>query len=577
MAKIEGDIDNCDNDDDNNFDNDNDDDEIKKEHYYKINLNNNIKQIKSNQNQNQNNNDIFITTSLNDSLEQNIKPKNNNNIPNKIITKHSRNKQIQTKNNSSYHYPLIFNNIIIKNLERNKNSKENNKKLFQNNSYKNIEPYNNNNINGNINNNKIDLVFKEIIKMKRHSINLRKNNSFFKVKKKNKTKDYIFPTETNYINNSNTNFNKSIENLQFIKEKDNHKKIKMNSNIQNNTGVRTTFTSENQTKNPNTKNKITIITNKDVVEFKYGDSFTEENSNSEIKNINSINNNINININNNINNTSINVLNIKNNNNNLKINKDENDASIIESCNELKYWLDNIDLSIYYPNFIENNIYNINNLINQMKKPEEKLSYDDIETILKIHKPGHIYRLLVNLENYAGLIKENIARFLIKKNKNKNKDNFNKSHNRLKLSVSQDANNCVNCFRINILSSNNKNDLKSFLNRYNILTFYQNFYHNGFDLINFVMLQMFSTEPIDEIILENCFHIYEVEQREQVMKCINSEKNKILYFLNSNEYLNFELKDTIKYEDIIFEENKNNKSEKITIASNNVCTECIII
>ena len=212
-----------------------------------------------------------------------------------------------------------------------------------------------------------------------------------------------------------------------------------------------------------------------------------------------------------------------------------------------------------------------------MKKPEEKLSYDDIETILKIHKPGHIYRLLINLEIYAGLIKDNIVRFLIKKNKNKNKDNFNKSHNRLKLSVSQDANNCVNCFRINILSSKNKNDLKSFLNRYNLLSFYQNFCHNGFDLINFVMLQMFSTEPIDEIILENCFHIYEVEQREQVMKCINSEKNKILYFLNSNEYLNFELKDTIKYEDIIFEENKNNESEKITIASNNVCTECIII
>ena len=90
------------------------------------------------------------------------------------------------------------------------------------------------------------------------------------------------------------------------------------------------------------------------------------------------------------------------------------------------------------------------------------------------------------------------------------------------------------------------------------------------------MLQMFSTEPIDEMILENCFHIYEVEQREQVMKCINSEKNKILYFLNSNEYLNFELKDNIKYENIIFEENNNNETDKIKMPNNNACAECII-
>ena len=82
-------------------------------------------------------------------------------------------------------------------------------------------------------------------------------------------------------------------------------------------------------------------------------------------------------------------------------------------------------------------------------------------------------------------------------------------------------------FPIDAFSSKKKNDLKYFLNRYNLLKFYQNFYHNGFDMINFVMIQMFSSEPIDEIILENCFHIYEVEQRELVLKCIISEKNKI--------------------------------------------------
>ena len=592
VTKIEGDIDNCEDDDDNIFDNDKYDGKIKKKYYYQINLNNN-KQIKLNKNNNDKNNDI-LTTSFSDSLEQNISPKNknNDNKSNKINNKQSRNELIKKKNNSSFNYPILFNNIIINNLKNNKYNKENNQKLFQNNSFKNITPFNNNNnIDKNeINNNKIDLVFKEIIKKKRHSIKLRKSNSFYKMKKNNNTNEYIIPTEyNNYINKSNINYNKSIENMHFIKDKDKdkdiNKNIKTDSNTHNNTNTNTIymtgFSTENQTKNPNNKDKITIITNKDVVEFKYGDSFTEENNNSEKKSKNnsrnnSINKTNNINTNNNINNISINVLNKDENiinKNNIKPNNDMNDLSVIRSCNELKYWLDGIGLSMYYENFIENNIYNINKLINQMKNPEEKLGYDDIESILKIHKPGHIYRLLCNLEIGAGLIKENIVKFLIKKNTFKNNT---RSNNRLKLSISQENNNCVNCLRINILSSNKKNDLKSFLNRYNLLKFYQNFYHNGFDLINFVMIQMFSSEPIDEMILENCFHIYEEEQRELVFKCINSEKNKILYFLNSNEYLNFELKDNIKYENIIFEENNNNETDKIKMPNNNACAECII-
>ena len=90
------------------------------------------------------------------------------------------------------------------------------------------------------------------------------------------------------------------------------------------------------------------------------------------------------------------------------------------------------------------------------------------------------------------------------------------------------------------------------------------------------MILMISWAPIDEIILENSIHIYEEEQRELVFKCINSEKNKILYFLNSNEYLNFELKDNIKYENIIFVENNNNETDKIKMPNNNACAECII-
>ena len=96
---------------------------------------------------------------------------------------------------------------------------------------------------------------------------------------------------------------------------------------------------------------------------------------------------------------------------------------------------------------------------------------------------------------------------------------------------------------------------------------------------------MFSIEPINEIILENCFHIYESQNREKVLKCLLSEKEKINYFLNSNEYLKFKEKYTIKYEDIIFEKNSKMKEdddidnihyEKIIIPNNSVCSDCSI-
>ena len=574
IFKIEGDIDNCENDDDKDFDYN--EKTIKKKHYYQLNLRN-INQIYKNEiDNNKTNENENMCEYLSDSLDDNSKPKDNN-------KKHKLSKQTQSrnmpiainkKNNSSKNYPIKFYNIIDNNFKKIKHINEQSKLLYKNNSQNELSSYNNKN------NIKCDNIFKEIIQRKRQSIRLRKSNSYFRMKKHNKTDEY------KYIN-SNNDYNSSIENLKFLEH---YKNYKTNSIVQNYNEFNSAFSTEQQSKKQSNE-KITIITNKDVVEFKYGDSITEEESNTgkknNNKNNNSVKNNTNINTNNNLNiNTSYNVLNSCNDNypniltnkNIIKINTEINDENMVKSCVELKYWLDNIDLSIYYENFIENNIYDINLLVKQMKKEETKLSYDDIESILKIHKPGHIYRLLCNLEVDSGLISENIAKFLIKKNKNKNKDiNLNKSGNRLSLSLSQQNNSCINCFRINFLSGNKKNDLKNFLTRYNISNFYQNFYHNGFNLVNFILLQMYSSEPIDEDILENCFHIYEVEQREIVLKCIKEEKNKIDFFLNSNEYLNYELKDFIKYEDIIFVENKDIENEKMKIPNNSACTDCIII
>jgi len=420
--------------------------------------------------------------------------------------------------------------------------------------------------------------------------NKSRNNIIFKTE--NKTPIFKYPNlfnniiNNNLMNNTCNKINKT--DTQIFKEILTKKRSSLNfrnSNLKINKNYSTGFISadstEEKTRSKNNKEKVRMITNKDVVEFNYEESNSNSNIENNIRthNINTINNSM---INNYNNNTSFNVLNKETITENILFTKKySNKPTINININiELKYWLDNLNLAEYLDNFIQNDIFDINILINQMNNPEHKLNYDSLESLLKIHKPGHIYRIFSALEISAGIINPNIGDFLVKKN---SRNNSNKNKNDLKLSVSREINSsCVNCFRINFLFSQKKNDLNCFLSRYNLLKFYQNFYHNGFELINYVMAQMYSSDPIDEFILENCFHIYEKKDREKVLKCLLNEKNKIDYFLDSNEYLQFSLKHSIKYEDIIFEKKENNndmnnsQNEKIIIPNNSSCIDCII-
>ena len=78
-----------------------------------------------------------------------------------------------------------------------------------------------------------------------------------------------------------------------------------------------------------------------------------------------------------------------------------------------------------------------------MKSLDNKLNYDDIESLIKIHKPRHIYRIIIALQISAGLINSKIVDFLVKKNKS----NLGESNNNLKLSVSKEINPCINCLK----------------------------------------------------------------------------------------------------------------------------------
>ena len=247
-----------------------------------------------------------------------------------------------------------------------------------------------------------------------------------------------------------------------------------------------------------------------------------------------------------------------------KIIENENNINYKEinnNCSYLLKWLIEIGLSDYYENFLNNKIYDINKLIEQMKSSENKFGYEDIENILGIHTPGHIFRILIKLEIDANIIDKTISNFMIGE----------KIINDLIYSSNYDCGNWCNSNKVNInlcgikninidLKGERKNDLESFLSRYNLNHLYQNFFHNGFDQINYVILQMYSSYFINYDILENYFHIYDEKQRHLTMQAIQNEVIKVNNFINSENYIKNPNKEKIKYENIDFtDEEKNDK------------------
>ena len=254
----------------------------------------------------------------------------------------------------------------------------------------------------------------------------------------------------------------------------------------------------------------------------------------------------------------------KNNKNEIE-NIDYNEIN--NNCSYLLKWLIDIGLSDYYENFLNNKIFDINRLIEQMKSPNDKFGLEDIENILGIHKPGHIYRLLVKLEIDGDILDKSISNFMISDQKINKKLIFSSDEK-------YECGNWCNVNRVNAnlcgiknininLKNGIKNDLESFLSRYNLMHLYQNFFHNGFEEINYVILQMYSSYPINNDILENCFHIYNEEQRTLTTDALQKEVFKVNNFINSEKYLKNENKDIIKYENIDFKEEENqDKNDK---------------
>jgi hypothetical protein len=232
---------------------------------------------------------------------------------------------------------------------------------------------------------------------------------------------------------------------------------------------------------------------------------------------------------------------------------------------DLKYWLSNIGLIEFLSNFTNNNVYDINNLVERMKSYQTKLRYETLESILKIRTPGYIFRILCKLEADAGLIDPKIVKFMLREGINNSMIKSTNNDNNLNISITQSYYQCFNCCKLNQIKKQKKNDLKYFLLRYDLINLYQNFYHNGFDMIEYVIIQMYSSFPINDDILENYFHIYDEKQRANTLKAIVNEMKIINRFMNSDEYNNNCDKNKVKYDNVIFDENENREKSKIYV------------
>ena len=235
--------------------------------------------------------------------------------------------------------------------------------------------------------------------------------------------------------------------------------------------------------------------------------------------------------------------------------------NIVQKINKnitfFKNWLSSINLPLYYENFINNDIYNIDQLINISKTKTRQETFSFINSIIKTNKIGHIYRILIKIDIDTGYIDNNISNFLTPKklpnNQYKNthiNTNTNYSDNELLISGIK------NVFCTNQIEE--RSFIKIFFEKYNIKELCSYFINNGFDIVEYIILQMLSRFPINDYILEKDMHINDDNDRKKILIILNNEVNKIYKFLKSEEYLAYTINRRAKYEDFFLSYNKTN-------------------
>ena len=211
------------------------------------------------------------------------------------------------------------------------------------------------------------------------------------------------------------------------------------------------------------------------------------------------------------------------NNSLLEIIEKTNNSNIIIHSKEslpIYNWLKEIDLLIYLSIFLKKKIYSLQRTISDLREKKVIITPNDIRNI-GINIPGHIYRIFTKLELDAGLIDKQIYNYLIllKTQEEEKYKRFNKEKDGEESSQSiYECGGCTCCslkrshvkIRIDKKNSTELNpilNLDKWLININMYKYKQNFIKNGFDKIEFFILQMFSSIPLEEKIFEKEMNI----------------------------------------------------------------------
>ena len=549
--------------------NNNTTDNIRKSHLKKKsngNLDSNIglKEINSFIDENKaNNNNHKIKNNKNSSLDNHLHISKNNKdnkgntlFKRKILNKNNINyrKQIYLKNHRqlSYHLnnkPYLNNNDIQINLNENLED-------ISSNNLSNINVINN--IKGNYNPNFETLKSDRIYKNKNnlnHACYINASNKNFKNSIKNKNSNNFSGINRNSkvsLSKSGSCQNMNPPPIELIENKDNlfYPSFKSRNTINNKINIVSHTIID--TKKNKFSNANTLLTTLSTKKPKHC-SLDKINSNNLFQNLKNIpmtssNNNTkyiyqNPYINSNVFNENYNDFESDESNNNIN-----NKIKILKKIStntlvRLREWLISCDLLCYYNLLLSKNTYHIDSYINDLQEGIVPLTYEDIEKI-GIKKPGHIFRFLIKLDIDAGLINNNLFNYIIEK------INYISVNTTLALTSSL---NDVFCCGINLCPKNinrkntNKrrlrnnaiyfNDLSSFLRINDLIRFKANFIHNGFDKIEFVIIQLFSKYSFNKKILNEYLHIYIERDKIKLLKILYMMKFNIAkeFGINANE------------------------------------------
>ncbi len=143
--------------------------------------------------------------------------------------------------------------------------------------------------------------------------------------------------------------------------------------------------------------------------------------------------------------------------------------------------------------------------------------------------PCHIFRFLLKLQLDSCILDSFFCNSIIEK--------FNANTlNTVRMTVSGNESSCT-CFgsctpegRVKLTGGGGElpyNDIFSFLKYKDLMEFQENFIHNGFDQIDFIIIQMFSGFKFTKEILTECLHIYGEKEKNKVIKKLFEEKKNI--------------------------------------------------